>query len=172
MSVAREEGRRNLPCLLPVQMLVGGAAAFVIPNSSWEFGMVHSFVLESAELEKAAQVLAHIFSCPLSFSSSKSVSLYTDAGLQQDVGSSKLLLHLLFGISLTHVRTFLKLLPQVENSLSPHEKFRRDAFRVGGSRVFLSSLSLLFFLPYKNLRSKVLRIGGAHVSFAPFSPCS
>jgi hypothetical protein len=123
-------------------MLVGGGAAFVIPNSSWEFGMVHSFVLENEELEKAAQVLAHIFSCPLSFSSSKSVSLYPDAVLQQDVGSSKLLLllHLLFGSSLTHVGTFLKLLPQIENSLSPHEKFRRDTFRVWVSRVCLSSL--------------------------------
>jgi hypothetical protein len=79
-------------------MLVGGGAAFVIPRSSWEFGMMHSFVLDIGELEKAAQVLAHIFSCPLSFSSSKSVSLYTDVGLQQDVGSSKLLPHLLFGI--------------------------------------------------------------------------
>jgi len=144
MSVARKEGRRNSPCLLPVQMLVGGGGAFVIPNSSWEFGMVHSFVLENEELEKAAQVLAHIFSCPLSFSSSKSVSLYPNAGLQQDAGSSKLLLlllHILFGISLTHVGTFLKLLPQIENSLSPHKKFRRDAFRVWVSRVCLSSLS-------------------------------
>jgi hypothetical protein len=131
-------------------MLVVGGGAFAIPNSSLEFGMVHSFVLENEELEKAAQVLAHIFSCPLSFSSSKSVSLYPDAGLQQDAGSSKLLLRLLFGISLTHVGSFLKLLPQIENSLFPHEKFRRDAFRVWVSRVFLSSLSFFLLLPYKN----------------------
>jgi hypothetical protein len=35
-------------------MLVDGGGTFLIPNSSLEFGMVHSFVLENEELEKAA----------------------------------------------------------------------------------------------------------------------
>jgi hypothetical protein len=130
-------------------MLVVGGGAFAIPNSSLEFGMVHSFVLENEELEKAAQVLAHIFSCPLSFSSSKSVSPYPDAGLQQDLGSSKLLLHLLFGISLIHVGTFLKLLPQIENSLSPHEKFRRMHLGFGFLGFSFRPSHCFFFFPIK-----------------------
>jgi hypothetical protein len=49
-----------------VHKLVVGAD-FVIPNSLWELGVVHSFMPESAELEKGAQVLALIFSCRFAF---------------------------------------------------------------------------------------------------------
>jgi hypothetical protein len=85
-------------------------ADFVIPNSLWELGMVHSFMPESAELEKGAQVLALIFSCRFAFLLlvlSLSLSIQT-VGSRTIAGSSNLLLllHLLFSvISLAHIGT-------------------------------------------------------------------
>lgn len=88
------------------KLVVG--ADFVIPNSLWELGMVHSFMPESAELEKGAQVLAHIFSCRFAFlllaNLSLSLSIQTVASRTIAGSSNLLLLHLLFSvISLAHI---------------------------------------------------------------------